>query len=176
MLGLALRTRKREEGRSKEQKQWLHPCNNSVCGPAATDSQHCQHQTCKQYNYGCCTYTKILNHVNYRAVPFPPHSCFIMKTEMNRDYRSSVLFVFCFVFFPIKLPPATVELHQEPWQRCCHCNCAVPHVAGNALIWAGGRGSNSHSHTLRWQDVAFLIRGPHLYSQPWLHLKTYATA
>lgn len=42
------------------------------------------------------------------------------------------------------------------------------------MIWLGG--SNSHSHTLRWRDVALLIRRLHLYSQLWPHLKTYITA
>lgn len=42
------------------------------------------------------------------------------------------------------------------------------------MIWL--EGSNSHSHTLRWRDVALLIRGLHLYSQPWPHLKAYGTA
>lgn len=107
--------------------------SNHVCSPATEDSQHCQHQACKQQKYRCYGYPKILNHVNYRAAPFPLHSCFIMKTEMNRDFRSSVLFGFFVCFFPVKPPPATVELNQEPWQRCCRCNRAAPHVAGDAL-------------------------------------------
>ena len=57
----------------------------------------------------CCTYPKILNHVNYRVAPFPLHSCFVMKTEMNRGFRSLVLFVWVFS------PPSPVNPAQLLW-------------------------------------------------------------
>lgn len=81
---------------------------------------------CKQYTYRCCTYPKILNHINYRVAPFLLHSCFIMKTEMNRDFRSSVLFGFCFVLFLSCQTPSSYRATQSgalaallPLQPCC---------------------------------------------------------
>lgn len=125
----------------KEREGWSHLCSNSVCGPAAMDSRHCQHQAGKQCKYRCCTYPKILNHASYRVAPFPLLSCFIMKTETNCGFRSSVLFWFFFLSTP---PPATVELNQEPWQRCCRCNCAAPHVTGDALAQGGAIHTRVH--------------------------------
>lgn len=79
---------------------------------------------------------------------------------------------FLFVSF-LSNPP------QLPWNSIRSLGSAAAAATvllrtSQGMLWL--RGSNSHSHTPRWRDVALLIRGLHLYSQPWSHLKAYAIA
>lgn len=122
----------------------------SVCGPEAIDNQHCQHQKWKQCK---CTYANILN----------------QRNELWLQKLSHVWVLFCFVSFLSKSPSnycGTQSAALLTLQPCCFA-----HVARDALTqW------EQFTHTVRWRHVALLIRGLHLYSQPWSHLKACATA
>lgn len=128
-----------EEGRRKEQDGWLPACSDRVCGPAAMDSQHYEHQAWKHWKYRGCTYPKILNHVNYTVAPFTEYSCFIMKTEMNCDFRSSVLFVLC-LFLSCQPPLPSYRGTQSgalavqlPLQPCCSAHLWGCSDSGGAI-------------------------------------------
>lgn len=162
-----------EEGRRKERDGWLLACSDCVRGLAAMDSQHYEYQAWKHWKYRGCTYPQILNHVNYRVTPFAQYSCFMMKTETNCDFRSSVLFMFCFVSFLSTTPLAQLRWNSIRSLGSAAATATVLLRTSPGMFWL--RGSNSHLHPLRWRDVALLIRGLHFYSQPWSHLEAYAT-
>lgn len=113
--------------------------------------------------------------MSIRVTLFPLFSWFIMKTGKLKwiltSEAQSCLFFFLFFFFFSANPSSYCGTQSLaallPLQTCCF-------QASQEMIWLGG--SNSHWHTLRLRDVAPLIRGLHLYSQLWPHLKIYATA